>query len=80
MGSDGNANSLTTRRPCPAPKLEAPQSSLMLWFVLLAVVVLWTVGMITSYTLGGVLHVLLLVGIVLLILQLQSELRHGVRN
>jgi hypothetical protein len=52
----------------------------MLWFVLLAVIVLWTVGMITSYTLGGVLHVLLLVGIVLLILQLQSELRHGIRH
>jgi Family of unknown function (DUF5670) len=52
----------------------------MLWFILLAVVVLWTVGMITSYTLGGVLHVLLLVGIVLLILQLQSERRHGIRH
>lgn len=48
----------------------------MLWFILLAVIVLWTVGMITSYTLGGVLHVLLLVGLILLILQLRSERHH----
>jgi len=52
----------------------------MLWFILLAVIVLWTVGMIASYTLGGVLHVLLLVGLVLLVLQLHSERRHGIRH
>jgi Family of unknown function (DUF5670) len=45
----------------------------MLWFVLLAVIVLWTLGMIASYTLGGVLHVLLLVALILLILQLRAE-------
>jgi len=47
----------------------------MLWFILLAVIVLWTVGMITSYTLGGV-HVLLVVGVILLILQLRAERHH----
>ena len=49
----------------------------MLWFILLAVIVLWTVGMITSYTLGGVLHVLLLVGLILLVLQLRAERHHS---
>jgi len=52
----------------------------MLWFIVLAVIVLWTVGTITSYTLGGVLHVLLLVAVILLVLQLQSERRHGFRH
>ena len=50
----------------------------MLWFVLFAVIVLWTVGMITSYTLGGLLHLLLLVALILLILQLHAERRHTV--
>jgi len=38
----------------------------MLWFILLAVIVLWTLGMITSFTLGGLLHILLPVALVLL--------------
>ena len=48
----------------------------MLWFVLLAVILLWTLGVIASYTLGGALHVLLLVALILLILQLHSERHH----
>ena len=47
----------------------------MLWFILFIVVLLWTVGMITSYTLGGLLHVLLVIALTLLILQLASD-RH----
>jgi len=49
----------------------------MLWFVLFAIIVLWTVGMITSFTLGGVLHLLLPVALVLLVLQLRAERRRG---
>jgi Family of unknown function (DUF5670) len=44
----------------------------MLWFVLLLVIVLWTLGTITNDTFGGLLHILLLVALVLLILQLAS--------
>jgi len=49
----------------------------MLWFILLAVILLWTLGVIASFTLGGVLHVLLLVALILLVLQLRSERRHS---
>ncbi len=49
----------------------------MLWFILLLVILLWTVGAITSYTFGGWLHLLLLVALVLLILQLASERRRA---
>ncbi|HYY68831.1 MAG TPA: lmo0937 family membrane protein [Terriglobales bacterium] len=48
----------------------------MLWFVLLLIILLWTVGTIANYTFGGLLHILLLVALVLLILQLASGRGH----
>ncbi len=47
----------------------------MLWFILFIVILLWTLGMIASYTLGGLLHLLLLVALILLIVQLSSDRR-----
>lgn len=42
----------------------------MLWFILVLVLVLWLLGMISSYTLGGLLHLLLVVALVLLVVNL----------
>jgi hypothetical protein len=36
----------------------------MLWTVAAVMVVLWALGMITSYTLGGFIHVLLVVAVI----------------
>jgi hypothetical protein len=44
----------------------------MLDTLLIILVVLWLLGMITSYTLGGFLHILLVVALVLLIVRLAS--------
>jgi hypothetical protein len=35
----------------------------MLWLIFLVLIALWFLGMITSYTLGGFLHVLLILAI-----------------
>jgi len=35
----------------------------MLWTIFTVLIVLWLLGMVTSYTLGGFIHVLLLVAI-----------------
>jgi uncharacterized protein DUF5670 len=35
----------------------------MLWAILVVLFVLWLLGMVTSYTLGGFIHVLLLVAL-----------------
>jgi hypothetical protein len=37
----------------------------MLWTIFVILVVLWLLGMVTSYTMGGLLHLLLVVAIVL---------------
>jgi len=36
----------------------------MIWTIFVVVLILWLLGMVTSYTLGGVLHLLLLVAVV----------------
>jgi len=40
----------------------------MLYTFAVVLLILWLLGLITSYTLGGILHILLVVALVLLIL------------
>ncbi|HWZ92510.1 MAG TPA: lmo0937 family membrane protein [Polyangiaceae bacterium] len=42
----------------------------MLWTLILVLLVLWAVGLASSYTMGGLLHLLLVVAVVMLIVQL----------
>ncbi|HUR96120.1 MAG TPA: lmo0937 family membrane protein [Gemmatimonadales bacterium] len=42
----------------------------MLWTIFVILLVLWLLGIVTSYTLGGFIHVLLVVAVVLAIMQL----------
>ena len=41
----------------------------MLWTLFLILVVLWLLGLVTSYTLGGFIHLLLVVAIVVVLIQ-----------
>ena len=42
----------------------------MLWTILVVLFVLWLLGMVTSYTLGGFIHILLLVALAIFIINL----------
>ena len=42
----------------------------MLWTIFIILLVLWLLSMVSSYTLGGFIHVLLVVAIVLALIQL----------
>jgi len=42
----------------------------MLWTIVAILLVMWLVGLISSYTLGGFLHILLIVAIILAIVSL----------
>ena len=42
----------------------------MLWTLFVILLVLWLLGLVSSYTLGGFIHILLVIAIVVLILQL----------
>jgi hypothetical protein len=42
----------------------------MLWTIFVILLVLWALGMITSYSMGGLLHLLLVVAVVILVINL----------
>jgi len=41
----------------------------MLWAIVLVLIVLWALGMVTSYTMGGLIHILLVIAIVVLVVR-----------
>jgi len=47
----------------------------MLWTIFVILLVLWLLGIVTSYTLGGFIHILLVLAVVALIFQLISGRR-----
>ena len=42
----------------------------MLWTIFVILLVLWLLGLVSSYTLGGFIHILLVIAIVMLIINL----------
>jgi hypothetical protein len=47
----------------------------MLWTITIILFILWLVGMVSSYTLGGWIHILLVLAIIVLIFNLLSGRR-----
>ncbi len=47
----------------------------MLWTIFVILLVLWLLGLVSSYTLGGFIHILLVIAIVILIINLVSGRR-----
>ena len=41
----------------------------MLWTIFVIFLILWLVGLVSGYTLGGVIHILLVVAIIVLVVQ-----------
>ena len=49
----------------------------MLWTIFVVLVVLWLLGLVTSYTLGGFVHILLVIALVVLVIRLLQGRRVG---
>jgi hypothetical protein len=41
----------------------------MLWTIAVVLIVLWLLGLVTSYTMGGFIHVLLVIAIIVVLLR-----------
>ena len=39
----------------------------MLWTIAVILIILWALGLVTSYTMGGVIHVLLVIAIIVIV-------------
>jgi hypothetical protein len=47
----------------------------MLWTLFVILFIMWLLGMVTSYTLGGFIHILLILALVAVVIQLISGRR-----
>jgi hypothetical protein len=47
----------------------------MLWTIFVILLVLWLLGLVSSYTMGGFIHLLLVLAVVILIINLLSGRR-----
>lgn len=41
----------------------------MLWTIALILIILWVLGLVSSYTMGGLLHILLVLAIVVILIR-----------
>ena len=41
----------------------------MLWTICMILIVLWLLGMVTSYTMGGLIHILLVIAIIMVLVR-----------
>ena len=53
-------------RPTGGPETE----NVMLWTIALILVVLWLLGLVTSTTIGGLIHVLLVLAVIVVLIRL----------
>jgi hypothetical protein len=66
---------------CPGPawlfskETGKKENRKMLWTIFVILLVLWFLGLVTSYTLGGFIHILLVLAVVALVFQLISGRR-----
>ena len=42
----------------------------MLWTICMVLIVLWLLGMVSSYTMGGLIHILLVVAVIVLLVRI----------
>ena len=42
----------------------------MLWTIVLILAVLWLLGLVSSYTMGGLIHILLVIAVVVILVRL----------
>ena len=50
----------------------------MLWTVAVVLLLLWALGLVSSYTMGGFIHILLVVAVVMVLINLISGRRRSV--
>jgi hypothetical protein len=55
---------------CRLQRINEHGEVAMLWTIFVILLVLWLLGVVTSYTLGGFIHVLLVIAVILAVMQL----------
>ena len=61
----------------PAAGYAIRKEDLMLWTIAVILIVLWLLGLVSSYTLGGFIHILLIIALVVIVLGVIQGRRSG---
>jgi len=65
-----SAVSYAPNTSCPARQSSTDERMTMLWTLFVVLLLLWLLGVVSSYTLGGFIHVLLVLAVVAVLVQL----------
>ena len=49
----------------------------MLWTIAVVLIILWALGLVSSYTMGGFIHILLVLAVIIVLLNLFQGRRRG---
>jgi hypothetical protein len=49
---------------------EVRRRNKMLWTIALVLIVLWVLGLVSSYTMGGFIHALLVIAVIVIVIQI----------
>jgi hypothetical protein len=61
----------------PAVGITIRKENLMLWTIAVILIVLWLLGLVSSYTLGGFIHILLIIALVVIVIGFIQGRRPG---
>jgi len=61
---------LQTARDARSPRPQKGGHRDMLWTIFVVLLVLWALGMVSSYTLGGFIHLLLLIALAVVLIRI----------
>jgi low affinity Fe/Cu permease len=59
----------------PAVSVNSQKEDPMLWTIAVILIVLWALGLVSSYTMGGFIHILLVIAIVVFLVGIISGRR-----
>jgi hypothetical protein len=66
----GSAHHTDIRVPRHTVPISKPEGLTMLMTIAIILIVLWLLGLVTSYTMGGLIHVLLVIAIIVVLVRL----------
>jgi len=59
----------TRRANLPCVRIPDKEEDSMLWTICVVLILLWLLGIVTSYTMGGLIHLLLVIAIIVVLIR-----------
>jgi ABC-type multidrug transport system fused ATPase/permease subunit len=72
------SGSLPSRLAADLSVVSSKEGMCMLWTIFVILLILWFLGMVSSYTLAGYIHILLLIAVVVLVINLVTGRRGAI--